>query len=602
VKLLESPRRAGGFLNRLKEKIRGNKYIEKYLGQYIGKHIGKFIGKLKASRFVRTLYGFLAEYWLLCYSAALIAYLELLYRLWIFNNVNADYLFAFLFALSGGAVLYIITNLFPEKAGRAVIYAATFVLCFVYGVQLIYYCIFRTPLSLFSIGGAKDAMQFWDIIVEAILKNIVAVILLFVPLILLIMHGKLLMFGKRKPIEMSYVLLFAVVIFSFTLICITLTGDGPVSQYTLYFKENSPELSMNKLGVMTTMRLDFERLVLGELTGSPAGGLTGKADTDGANGDGNPGNPVNNPGLVTGNDDGQAGDSDPAGGDGDEKGNPGISGNNEAAGEPDEPAVAIKPYNVMDIDFEALLASGEKDPLYSLHKYFSTVEPTATNRYTGMFKGCNLVMITAEGFSSYVISPELTPTLYMMANEGFVFKNFYNPVWWVSTSDGEYVACTGLIPKSGVWSFYKSGNNYMPFVMGNQFRKLGYITKAYHNHTYTYYRRDVSHPNMGYDYKGVGNGLNVKKTWPESDLEMIEVTAGEYIGDKPFHAYYMTVSGHMNYSFGGNQMARKNREFVEHLPYSDTSKAYIACNLELEFAMKALMDKLEAAGIKIFFI
>jgi lipoteichoic acid synthase len=466
----------------------------------------------------------------------------------------------------------------------------------VYGVQLIYFCIFRTPLSLFSIGGAKDAMQFWDIAVETIFKNIVAIILLFVPLFILIMHGKLLVFGKRKPIEMGYVLLFGVVSFSFTVICITFTGDSPVSQYTLYFKENSPELSMNKLGVMTTMRLDFERLVLGELTGIRAGGLTGKADADGANGDGNPGDPASNPELAEWNGAGQAvgnGLADGLGGGGGKE-NPGKTG---TSGEPGEAAVTMKPYNVMDVDFEALLTRGEKDTLYSLHKYFSTVKPTATNGYTGMFKGCNLVMVTAEGFSPYVISPELTPTLYMMANEGFVFKNFYNPVWWVSTSDGEYVACTGLIPKSGVWSFYKSGNNYMPFAMGNQFRKLGYITKAYHNHTYTYYRRDVSHPNMGYDYKGVGNGLNVKKTWPESDLEMIDVTAGEYIGDKPFHAYYMTVSGHMNYNFGGNQMARKNRDLVEHLPYSDTSKAYIACNLELEFAMKSLMDKLEAAGV-----
>lgn len=589
---MESARRISCFLSKFKEKIRGNNYIDKY------------IDKLKTSCFVRTLCCFLAEYWLLIYFISLIAYLELLYRLWIFNNVNADYIFAFLFALSGGAFFYILTNLFPEKAGRAVINTVTFLFCFVYGVQIIYFCIFRTPLSLFSIGGAKDAMQFWDIALETIFKNIVAVIMLFVPLILLIMHGRLLAFGRRKPIEMSYALLFGVASFCLTVIGITFTGDGPVSQYTLYFKEYSPELSMNKLGVMTTMRLDFERLVLGELTGSTIDGLTGEAVIDGANGDeenggGDHGNPMDNPGLPAGNDAGQAADNDLANGHGGgrRKGNPANTGMSGKTGGPDKPAVAVKPYNIMDIDFEALLASGEKDPLYPLHKYFSSVKPTATNRYTGMFKGCNLVMVTAEGFSPYVISPELTPTLHKMANEGFVFKNFYNPVWWVSTSDGEYVACTGLIPKGGVWSFYKSGNNYMPFVMGNQFRKLGYITKAYHNHTYTYYRRDVSHPNMGYDYKGVGNGLNVKKTWPESDLEMIEVTAGEYIGDKPFHAYYMTVSGHMNYSFGGNQMARKNRDLVEHLPYSDTSKAYIACNLELEFAMKSLMDKLEAAGV-----
>ena len=66
---------------------------------------------------------------------------------------------------------------------------------------------------------------------------------------------------------------------------------------------------------------------------------------------------------------------------------------------------------------------------YPLHQYFSSVEPTPTNEYTGIFKGCNLIMFTAEGFSPYAVSPELTLTLYKMINEGFVFRNF-TPVWW----------------------------------------------------------------------------------------------------------------------------------------------------------------------------
>lgn len=573
----------------------------------------RLIEKYRSTEFYRILSNFISENWLLFFYIILVSYLELLYRLWIFKNVDFNYFFSFLFALSGGTVLYIIAGLFPVKAARVVSILTTFAVCLVYGVQLIYYCIFRAPLSLISIGGAGDAMQFWDIVVESVFKNIVAVLFLFAPLAFMILHKKALVYKLRTPLKWSFTLLFYAVSFSSAIVCVTLTGDGPISQYNLYFKDTSPELSMNKLGVMTTMRLDLERLALAELKTDPDGIL---AEADGG--------AAGNESGVTGNTESDAYEHADAGLDGkgrsgtaqDGNGQPGQSEKNSGAiaGDPmagassgtaqptdtdgqKSPAVQLKPYNVMDIDFNALTAGGESDPLYPLHKYFSSVQPTATNKYTGMFKGCNLIMLTAEGFSPYAVSPELTPTLYMMANEGFVFNNFYNPVWWVSTSDGEYVACTGLIPKGGVWSFYKSGSNYMPFVMGNQFKKIGYLTKAYHNHTHSYYRRDVSHPNMGYDYKGVGNGLVVKKTWPESDLEMIDVTADEYMDQQPFHTYYMTVSGHMNYSFGGNQMARKNRELVEHLPYSDTSKAYIACNLELEFAMKSLMDRLEDAGI-----
>ncbi len=553
----------------------------------------RIIEKIRTSRFYRTLSGFISDYWLLCFFILLITYLELLYRLYIFGNLNFDYFFAFAFALSGGTALYIFVGLFPAGMTRTASSVITFLAGLVYGVQLVYYRIFQTPLSLISVTGAGDALKFVDIILEAIWRNIIVVLLLFVPFILILIFRKALVFTKRSFIEWSYILLFCVISFSSAIVCVASTGDEPVSQYNLYFHETSPELSINKLGVLTTMRLDLEQLVFGEVKSEIEDRLMdiGCENTPGfPEGDGQP---DNNASSEQG---GSMGSNEPGTSiipPGDEDG----SGEVTDGDEPREPAAPLKPYNVMDIDFEALMAGGESDPLYTMHEYFSSVEPTATNQYTGIFEGCNLVMLTAEGFSPYVVSPELTPTLYKMTNEGFVFNNFYNPVWWVSTSDGEYVACTGLIPKGGVWSFYKSAENYMPFVMGNQLKRLGYITKAYHNHTYSYYRRDLSHPNMGYDYKGVGNGLVVKETWPASDLEMIEVTADEYIGQQPFHAYYMTVSGHMNYNFGGNHMAKKNREYVEDLPYSTTSKAYIACNLELEFALSSLMEKLEEAGV-----
>lgn len=102
---------------------------------------------------------------------------------------------------------------------------------------------------------------------------------------------------------------------------------------------------------------------------------------------------------------------------------------------------------------------------------------------------------------------------------------------------------------------------------------------------------------MGYRYQGLGNGLLVTPTWPESDLEMMELTIPQYIDQVPFHTYYMTVSGHMEYNFFGNNMAMKNQALVEDMPYSDEAKAYLACNIELDRAMEKLLDALEEAGL-----
>ena len=265
------------------------------------------------------------------------------------------------------------------------------------------------------------------------------------------------------------------------------------------------------------------------------------------------------------------------------------------------PKEVVYEPNVMDIDFSSLAENETDQTLKTINEYFASKEPTYKNEYTGMYEGYNLVYLVAEGFSPYAIDPVLTPTLYKMQQDGFNFTNFYTPIWGVSTSDGEYTACTGLIPKSGVWSFYRSSENYMPFTLGNMFRSIGVEnTYAYHNNTHTYYHRDKSHPNMGYDYKGMGTGVEkyVKNVWPQSDLEMISGSVSDYLSSgEPFHAYYMTISGHLEYTVNGNSMATKNWELVKDLDCSDELKAYYACNIELDRAMEKLLAELNTAGV-----
>lgn len=278
---------------------------------------------------------------------------------------------------------------------------------------------------------------------------------------------------------------------------------------------------------------------------------------------------------------------------------------------PDDPPAATTPveygYNALDIDFQALADSASDSALRSMAQYFGSLTPSKKNEYTGLFQGKNLVLITAEAFSPWFISRELTPTLYKLTHEGFVCENYYQPGWGQSTTGGEYAVMTGLLPTwvgSNV-SFYASANDDMPFALGNQLRALGYRTGAYHDNIYNYYNRDKTHPNLGYDYQGVGNGLTMTEdgSWPYSDLEMVQNTIGDYIDGyvsdgTPFHVYYMTVSGHGSYGWG-HAMAAKNRAKAQAAyPNASTQvQSYVAANLELENALTYLLEQLEAAGI-----
>ena len=258
-------------------------------------------------------------------------------------------------------------------------------------------------------------------------------------------------------------------------------------------------------------------------------------------------------------------------------------------------------YNVIEgIDFTALADSADSDILKATDEYLANVTPTRKNNYTGLLKDYNLITICAESFCPWFISEELTPTLYKLSHTGILFENYYGTFQSVTTN-GEYTMCMGLYPDLSRTktdsSFNVAGTNYLPFCLGNALKGMGYQTWAYHDYIGDFYNRNITHANMGYTFKAADSGLDMKIDWPSSDLEMMEASVDDYINSgEPFHAYYMTFSGHYQYNWD-NAMSAKNRDAVKDLPYSEPVKAYIACNLELEYALEYLTRRLEQAGV-----
>ena len=256
--------------------------------------------------------------------------------------------------------------------------------------------------------------------------------------------------------------------------------------------------------------------------------------------------------------------------------------------------------NVMEaLDFAALAQSESNKNVAALHSYVNSVQPTKQNAMTGLFEGKNLILITAEAFSAEVIDPERTPTLYRMANEGICFEEYYQPAWGASTTSGEFSNVVGLVPVTGGMCMEEALQQNLFLTLGNQLQELGYWSAAYHNHLHDFYDRNKTHVHLGYDtFKGQYGGLEgVDKVWTESDKQLIDATIGDYLDNQPFSVYYMTVSGHCMYSKHENFQAKKNYHLVEDMDASEAVKCYHASQLELEFAMEALIGYLEEAGI-----
>ena len=284
-----------------------------------------------------------------------------------------------------------------------------------------------------------------------------------------------------------------------------------------------------------------------------------------------------------------------------------ISAEEEETEEEEEP-VKISYNEYEGLDFKALSEKTEDDSIRSLCEYLYSVNPTMKNDYTGMFEGYNLIYICAESFSSLAIDKNITPTLYKMDNNGIVLENYYNSFKNVTTN-GEYAFLTGVWPD--VARSYTNGgavtgtmgqsiDNNMSTALGNMFNKNENIqSRGYHNYYGSYYGRNRTLPNMGFDCQFMNDGMSFTYSWPASDLEMMEQSVDDYINDDLFCTYYMTFSGHGNYTTD-NIMVYKNINYVDsmidkELPVS--AIGYLSCNYELEKAMTYLLERLEEAGV-----
>ena len=258
-------------------------------------------------------------------------------------------------------------------------------------------------------------------------------------------------------------------------------------------------------------------------------------------------------------------------------------------------------YNVMNIDFDKLIDQTDDSTLQAMHRYVKSLQPTKKNKYTGIFKNKNVILISAEAMSLEAIDPVNTPTLYRMLTKGIQIKEAYQPYWEGSTATGEFSNVLGMVPTDAINSYYQleeeSTNCFM--TVGNYYLRNNFTSWAYHNHTSDFYDRQYIYPLYGASqFKALHDGLDITVQWPESDYELMEASVGEYVNKQPFFIYYMTVSGHASYEFDYNAIMNQNYDLVQ--GYDDASsfvKGYKAVHIELDRGMEYLINELEKAGI-----
>ncbi len=472
-----------------------------------------------------------------------ILYLELLTKIVIAKHfINSNLIYMLIFSLPFVLLLTVLAKAFNKRVNKIICLLIVFIITVYFEIQYIFFNLFSTPFSFSTISLANQALDFTNIIKDAIISHLFIFILFLVPLILGLIFNKFL--DTTRYHKESIITLFIMLIMSYlsTYMLFIPFNDDTKYAKELYYNIDDQVSLIDTFGMLTYTKIDIKRQLFG---------YEAKIVIE---------------------------DEIPI----------------------EEPKVNEEEidygFNSLDIDFSKLTSNNKM--INSLNNYMAKQQASNKTKYTGMFRGKNLIFILAEGFNEVAVDKERTPTLYKMINGGFVFNNFYSPVF-LSTTGGEFQATTGLIPTQDILGTWKKEQPTIAYAIGNSFGRIGYQVQSYHDWTYTYYKRNKTMETLGFNnYTGCGNGLEERMNcdWLPFDSEMVNVTYEDYMNsDKPFATYYVTVSGHAPYEAGDN-IAQHYKEYIEDLEYDKNVKYYLAAQMELDKMLETLVNKLAETG------
>lgn len=468
----------------------------------------------------------------------LFIYLELVNRILMFNELpRFQFLYVILFSICAALFFNVVTKLLSTKNNKRICTIIVIVTIGLYLYNFLYFSLFSVPFSISNLEVATKALGFYKIGLHLIKTDFMNIVLFLLPFFIFLIYRNDFDYEKQNAKKGVLTGIAIIILHVLTILSLNINKKDLYSPYNLYYNVDSLVTSTKELGVLTSARLNMKRYLLG---------FQEKIIEEA----------------------------------------------------PEEEVEENK--NKRDIDFDTLIKNEKDENTKQALEYLKNKKATNKNEYTGIYKGKNLIFILAEAFNTIAVDENRTPTLYKLIHEGFNFTNYYSPEF-LSTTGGEFQAMTGLIPSQEILNLWRNNSPYLPYAIGNAFSKFGYTTSSYHNWLYTYYDRDKTMPTLGFtNYTGCENGLEAKMNceWLPSDVDLINTSFDNYKEHSPFVTYYITVSGHAPYNFtGGNSIAEKNASTVENLSLSDSVKAYLASQMELEYALNTLIEKLKISGI-----
>lgn len=229
-------------------------------------------------------------------------------------------------------------------------------------------------------------------------------------------------------------------------------------------------------------------------------------------------------------------------------------------------------------------------------------------KYFGKANGKNIIIIHLESFEQFLIGmkingQEVTPFLNSLYNDQNTvsFDNFYHEVGSGRTSDAETMLESGLygLPEGSFFQKLGGDNTFQaaPAILG---QKKGYTSAVFHGNTASFWGRNVTYKNMGYNYffdesyYDVTPGSLSENNYGIKD-KLLFSEGVKYLEQmqQPFYTKFLTVTNHVGYPLSDED----NGDFQTADNSDATVNRYFKTAHYLDKSVEEFFNYLKATGL-----
>lgn len=187
----------------------------------------------------------------------------------------------------------------------------------------------------------------------------------------------------------------------------------------------------------------------------------------------------------------------------------------------------------------------------------SRTEINGGQKYTGVGKGKNLIVIQVEALQNFVINreylgQEITPNLNKLVRSqgSLYFNRYYQLISRGNTSDAEFVSHNSLYPSADEPTYVQYGDNTfygLPWIL----KENGYTPWAFHGYEKDFWNRNNAYPNQGFErfiseedfnvVESIGFGITDEEFFKQSMAYLEELNS---IDPNPFYSFMVTLTSH----------------------------------------------------------